>query len=215
MDPEAARHLQRIEEGTRRMGRLVDELLNLARVGRHALNLHLTPLNSLIEEVVSLLQPEVQDRSVTWKIAELPSVQCDPVLIKQVFQNLIANALKFTRPRERAVIEISQQEENGQTVIQVRDNGVGFNMKYTDKLFGVFQRLHRAEDFEGTGVGLATVQRIIHKHGGRVWAEAELDKGAAFFVTLEGTKSARREMGKTLDAKEIGDKAATAAGAGE
>jgi light-regulated signal transduction histidine kinase (bacteriophytochrome) len=121
---------------------------------------------------------------VTWKIAELPPAECDPILIKQVFQNLIANALKFTRPRECAVIEIGHLQENGESIIFVRDNGVGFNMKYKDKLFGVFQRLHRAEDFEGTGIGLATVQRIIRKHGGRVWPEAELDKGATFYFTL-------------------------------
>ena len=184
MDPEARHHLQRIEEGTHSMGLLVDELLNLARVGRHTVNLQVTSLNTLIEEVVSLLQPEAEGRAVTWKISSLPLVNCDSVLIKQVFQNLIANALKFTRPRERAIIEISHREKNGQIVIEVRDNGVGFNMKYMDKLFGVFQRLHRAEDFEGTGIGLATAHRILHKHGERIWAEAELDKGSAFFFTL-------------------------------
>jgi PAS domain S-box-containing protein len=184
MPPEARNHLERIADGAHRMGLLVDELLNLARLGRHPLHLRSTGLNSIIEEVVSLLQPEVGDRAITWKIADLPSVECDPVLIKQVFQNLIANALKFTRTRERAIIEIRQQEENGQMVIAVSDNGVGFNMKYKDKLFGVFQRLHRAEDFEGTGIGLATVQRIVRKHGGQVWADAELDKGATFYFTL-------------------------------
>src|ERR1039458_2000032 len=189
MDPEARQHLQRIEDGVRRMGLLVDELLNLARVGRHILNLRDVPLNSVIEEVVSLLQPEANGRAVSWKIADLPSVKCDPILVKQVFQNLLANALKFTRTRERAVIEISQRQEDGQTVIFVRDNGVGFDMKYQDKLFGVFQRLHRAEEFEGTGIGLATVQRIIHKHGGRVWAQSELDKGATFYFTLEAAKT--------------------------
>jgi signal transduction histidine kinase len=183
--PEAQSHLQRIEDGVRRMGLLVDELLNLARVGRHALHLQVTGLNTVVEEVVSLLQPEVAGRAVSWKIADLPSVECDPILIKQVFQNLIANALKFSRTRAPAVIEISHQRENGQTVIAVRDNGVGFSMKYKDKLFGVFQRLHRAEDFEGTGIGLATVKRIIHKHGGRVWAEAEPDRGATFYFMLE------------------------------
>ena len=187
MNPEAQRHLQRIQDGTQRMGRLVDELLNLARLGRHAVTLQATELNPMIEEVIALLQPETEGRAIDWKIAQVPSVECDPVLIRQVFQNLIANALKFTRPRERAVIEIGHSLENGQTVIFVRDNGVGFNMKYQDKLFGVFQRLHRAEDFEGTGVGLATVQRIVHKHGGRVWAEAELDKGATFYFTLAVT----------------------------
>jgi light-regulated signal transduction histidine kinase (bacteriophytochrome) len=138
---------------------------------------------------VSLLQREAEGRAVDWRIAELPPALCDPILIKQVFQNVLANALKFTRPRERAVVEIGFRQENGQMAIMVRDNGVGFSMKYSDKLFGVFQRLHRAEDFEGTGIGLATVYRIIHKHGGRVWAEAEVDKGATFYFTLEASKA--------------------------
>ncbi len=189
MPPEAQNHLRRVEDGARRMGLLVDELLNLARVGRHTLQVEATPLNAIVDDVVSLLQPEIHGRAVSWKIAELPSAQCDPILIKQVFQNLLANALKFTRTRERAVIEISQRQENGETVIAVSDNGVGFSMKYKDKLFGVFQRLHRAEDFEGTGIGLATVQRIVRKHGGRVWAEAELDKGATFYFTLTAAES--------------------------
>ena len=214
MNPEALHHLQRIQDGTQRMGLLVDELLNLARVGRHALKLQVSGLNSIIEEVVSILQPEVEGRAVTWKIAELPSATCDPILIKQVFQNLIANALKFTRPRERAVIEIGHQQENGQAVIFIRDNGVGFNMKYQDKLFGVFQRLHRAEDFEGTGIGLATVQRIVHKHGGRVWAESELDKGATFFITLGASEPTGTQLGSPdkADAHEMTTKS-TAAGA--
>jgi PAS domain S-box-containing protein len=213
MAPEARGHLERIEEGTRRMGLLVDELLNLARVGRHALTLEVTSLNSLVEDVISLLQPETEGRAVDWKIAKLPSAQCDPILIKQVFQNLVANALKFTRPRERAVIEISHRQENGQIAILIGDNGVGFNMKYTDKLFGVFQRLHRAEEFEGTGIGLATVKRIIHKHGGRVWAESELDKGATFYFTLEAEPTqARPEEGKPIEvkAREVENKSAAA-----
>jgi len=191
LNEEALRHLQRIEDGVHRMGLLVDELLNLARVGRHALKLRATDLNSIIEEVVSVLQPETEGRVVEWKIGKLPLAECDPILIKQVFQNLLANALKFTRGRQHAVLEISRQYKNGQIVILIRDNGVGFNMKYSDKLFGVFQRLHRAEDFEGTGIGLATVQRIIHKHGGRVWAEAELDRGATFYFTLDETDPVR------------------------
>jgi light-regulated signal transduction histidine kinase (bacteriophytochrome) len=136
-----------------------------------------------------MLQPETAGRNVTWKIAELPAAQCDPILIKQVFQNLIANALKFTRPREQAVIEIGQRPENGRLLFFVRDNGVGFNKKYMDKLFGVFQRLHRAEEFEGTGIGLATVKRIVQRHGGRVWAEAELDAGATFYFSLAAVES--------------------------
>jgi PAS domain S-box-containing protein len=181
---DAQHHLQRIDEGTRRMGVLVDDLLNLARVGRRDLSLNVTGLASVVNEVIAELKTEAQGREIEWKIGALPYVECDPGLMKQVFQNLLSNALKFTRPRPRAVIEVGQQEKDGTAVVYVRDNGVGFSMKYADKLFGVFQRLHRAEDFEGTGVGLATVQRIIQKHGGRIWAEAELDKGATFYFTL-------------------------------
>jgi PAS domain S-box-containing protein len=193
MKPEAQRHVQRIEEGVGRMGLLVDELLNLARVGRYSLRLQPTALNPIIEEVVSLLQPEVNDRQVTWEIAQLPAALCDPILVKQIFQNLIANALKFTRSRPCPVIELNSRREENQLVVWVRDNGVGFDMKYRDKLFGVFQRLHKAEEFEGTGIGLATVHRIVNKHGGRVWAESELDKGATFSFTLELAKTNLRK----------------------
>jgi len=184
LDSEAKRHLQRIQEGTRRMGILVDELLALARVGRQALAWQPTRLNTLVDDVVTLLKPDTENRQVEWKIADLPQIHCDPTLVRQVFQNLISNALKYSRTRPSAVIEIGHREENGQPTIFVRDNGVGFSMKYADKLFGVFQRLHSAEEFEGTGVGLATVQRIVQKHGGRAWGEAELDQGATFYFTL-------------------------------
>jgi light-regulated signal transduction histidine kinase (bacteriophytochrome) len=117
-----------------------------------------TGLSSLVEEVLKKLEPEVRDRDIEWKIASLPFVECDPILTKQVFVNLLSNAVKFTRTRPRAIIEVGQKDVDGQSAIYVRDNGVGFSMKYSDKLFGVFQRLHRQEDFEGTGVGLATVQ---------------------------------------------------------
>jgi len=148
------------------------------------MGLQVTGLNSIVQEVIAELKPETEARQVEWKVGSLPFVECDPALMKQVFQNLLANALKFTRPRAQAVIEVAQGQDKAKNPIFVRDNGVGFSMKYADKLFGVFQRLHRAEDFEGTGVGLATVQRIIAKHGGRIWAEAELDKGATFYFTL-------------------------------
>ncbi len=184
LPPAAQHHLQRIQEGTRRMGLLVDDLLNLARVGRRDLSFQTASLKSITNEVITDLGPECVDRQIEWKIGTLPFVECDPALMKQVFQNLLSNAVKFTRPRSQAVIEVGQKDEDGSAVVFVRDNGVGFNMKYSDKLFGVFQRLHRPEDFEGTGVGLATVQRIIQKHGGRIWAEAELDKGATFCFTL-------------------------------
>jgi len=168
----------------------VDELLGLSRLGRQSLNLQAAGLNSIVAEVISMLQPEVEGRQIEWKIADLPFVECDPSMMKQVFQNLVSNALKYSRPRSPAVIEIGEVRKDGEAAIFVRDNGVGFNMKYSDKLFGVFQRLHRAEDFEGTGVGLATVQRIIKKHQGRIWAEAELDRGATFYFTVGSVESA-------------------------
>ncbi len=212
LDPTAQHYLDRIQAGAQKMGLLVDELLNLARVGRRALTLQPTKLSEIVAEVIAILQPESEGRQVEWLIADLPVVECDPVLVKQVFQNLLANALKFTRPRAgagggawaetpaptRAVIEVSCTKEDGQTVFVVRDNGIGFDMKYVDKLFGVFQRLHSSEDFEGTGIGLATVQRIVQKHGGRVWAEGELEKGAAFCFTLgSGTQTESKSNGAT------------------
>jgi PAS domain S-box-containing protein len=184
LSDEARHYLERVRQGTRHMGNLVDDLLNLARVGRQELRRQVTGLGSLVEEVRRELEGELTGRAVEWRIGALPFVECDPRLMKQVFTNLLANAVKFTRPRKPAVIEVGGRTANGEPAIFVRDNGVGFSMKYADKLFGVFQRLHRPEDFEGTGVGLATVQRIIQKHGGQVWAEAELDKGATFHFTL-------------------------------
>ncbi|MCX6618695.1 MAG: ATP-binding protein [Acidobacteria bacterium] len=181
----AGHYVDRIQQGARQMGRLVDDLLDLTRVGRQEVCRQVTGLNSLVEEVLRDLAPEVKDRNIEWRVARLPFVDGDPRLLKQVLMNLISNAIKFTRPREQVVIEIGQAVKDGHTAVYVRDNGIGFSMKYADKLFKVFQRLHRPEDFEGTGVGLATVQRIIHKHGGQVWAEGELDKGATFYFALE------------------------------
>lgn len=165
------------------MGRMVDDLLALARIGRQEPHFQATGLGSLVQEVLKELARETTNREIQWQIGELPFVDCDPGLMKQVFANLLSNAVKYTRPRKPAIIEVGKTRERNEDIIFVRDNGVGFNMKYADKLFGVFHRLHRKEDFEGTGVGLATVQRIIHKHGGRIWAQAELDKGATFFFT--------------------------------
>jgi signal transduction histidine kinase len=184
LDPQALHYVQRIQDGTRRMGVLTDELLNLARTGQRSMHLQLTGLNSIVEELISMLKTETEGREVEWKIGSLPSVECDPVLVRQVFQNLLSNAIKYSRRRPHAVIEIGHTQEKDQQIIFVRDNGAGFNMQYADKLFGVFQRLHRDEEFEGTGVGLATVHRIVQKHGGRIWAEAEVDHGATFYFTL-------------------------------
>jgi light-regulated signal transduction histidine kinase (bacteriophytochrome) len=144
----------------------------------------------LVEKVVGEVRKQDPERLVSVSIRLLPDVWGDPTLLKQVFFNLIDNAFKYTRACAQAVIEIGSYDEGGEHVFFVRDNGAGFDMQYADKLFGVFQRLHRAEDFEGTGVGLAIVQRIIHRHGGRVWAEAAVDRGATFRFTLEGTQNA-------------------------
>ena len=184
LSPDAREYVATIRDSVLQMGILIDDLLNLARVGRKQLSMQMTGLNSLVEEIRTELNGANPDRIIDWKIDTLPFVECDPALIKQVFSNLLSNAVKFTRPRKPAVIEVGTLRQDGHPAVFVRDNGVGFSMKYAHKLFGVFQRLHRTEDFEGTGVGLATVQRIIHKHGGRVWAEAELDKGATFYFTL-------------------------------
>ena len=201
--PAEAQHLvERISEGTRRMGMLVDDLLNLGRIGRHEVRLQVAGLDSVVVDVLRDLQPEAQARNVQWKIGRLPYVECDPALLRQVFQNLLSNALKFTRPREKAIIEVGQEIRDGVSVVYVRDNGVGFSMKYADKLFGVFQRLHRSEDFEGTGVGLATVERIIRKHGGKIWAEAELDKGAKFYFTL-GTSEEASQKYRAIQSENI------------
>ena len=184
LDSQAVRYIEKIVAGSQNMGRLVDDLLNLARVGRQELRKQLTSLNELLDQVLEDFKEETRGRDIKWQINQLPRVPCDPGLVRQVFANLISNAVKYTRPRPRAIIEVGSFEKEGSKVIYVRDNGVGFNMKYAGKLFGVFQRLHRPEDFEGTGVGLATVERIVRKHGGRIWVEAEQDKGATFFFTL-------------------------------
>jgi PAS domain S-box-containing protein len=185
MAVEARGHLRHIEDAVIRMELLVDGLLSLAKLGRQSLKLRRTELNAIVDQVISVLQPECEGREVEWRIAPLPAVECDQILMGQVFQNLIGNALKYSRGRNGAVIEIgSIQQRCEPAIIFVRDNGAGFEMKYAQKLFGVFQRMHTESEFEGTGVGLATVHRIIQKHGGRVWAEAELDRGATFYFTV-------------------------------
>jgi len=189
LDPQAHRFLQRIRESTLHMGRLVDDLLNLAHIGRQEVRAQIIGLTTLVEQSLSELSADLSDRNIEWHIDKLPFIEADPGLLKQVFANLLSNAVKYTRPRSPAVISVGALPDSDPPVIFVRDNGVGFNMKYADKLFGVFQRLHHQEDFEGTGVGLAIVQRVIHKHGGRVWAEAQLDKGATFFFTLGPARS--------------------------
>lgn len=181
---EGRRYVDKIEQGARQMGELVDDLLHLAQIGRQALSLEMTSLNSILSAAMEQLQAETADRHIEWRIGELGSAACDQRLMRQVFVNLLSNALKYTRPRERAVIQVGMKVLNDGSAIFVGDNGVGFDMKYSGKLFGVFQRLHDASEFEGTGIGLATVERIIRKHGGRIWAQARLGQGATFFFTL-------------------------------
>jgi PAS domain S-box-containing protein len=184
ISPDAREYVTTIRASVQQMAQLIDDLLNLGRVGRKQLSVEVTGLNSLVDEIRADLERSNPDRMIEWRVDTLPFVEADPGLMRQVFANLLANAVKFTRPRDPAVIEVGVTDHDGERAVFVRDNGVGFSMKYADKLFGAFQRLHRSEDFEGTGVGLATVKRIIHKHGGRIWAQAELDKGATFFFTL-------------------------------
>jgi PAS domain S-box-containing protein len=184
LGPEAQELLKLIQDGSQKMDLMIGDLLNLARLDRREAVSKMTPLNSLVEDVLKDLKSEIDGRKIEWHIGSLPTVNCDPGLLQQAFANLLSNAVKYTRGREHAVIEVEQMTIDGEAVIYVRDNGAGFDSKYAGKLFGAFQRLHTAEEFEGTGVGLATVQRIIRKHGGRVWAEAETDKGATFYFTL-------------------------------
>jgi signal transduction histidine kinase len=182
--PEEPReYLQLVRDNTVQMGHLVDDLLAFARLSRQQLKKQRVPTSKIVENVLSDARQQAEGRSVSVSVGELPSLWGDPSLLKQVLVNLIDNAFKYTRMRVEAVIEVGSREIGGEQVVFVRDNGAGFDMRYADKLFGVFQRLHRAEDFEGTGVGLAIVQRIVHRHGGRVWAEAAVDQGATFYFT--------------------------------
>ena len=184
LTPECERYLRMVQDGAEQMGHMVDDLLDLSRIGRQMVSRRPTPLGPVVDAALAVIQPDFQDRQVEWQIESLCSVEGDARLLKQVFVNLLSNALKFTRPRDRAFIQVGHTTVDEEPVIFVRDNGAGFNMKYAGKLFGVFQRLHKARDFEGNGVGLALVQRIIHKHGGRIWAEAAEDQGATFFFTI-------------------------------
>jgi PAS domain S-box-containing protein len=185
LPPEPREYLQLVRDNTVQMGRLVDDLLTFSRLGRQPLSKQQVPTGKLIEQVLHDIRQEEAGRSVTVSVGDTPTLWGDRALLKQVFVNLIGNAFKYTRARAEAVIEIGAREIGGEQVVFVRDNGAGFDMQYADKLFGVFQRLHRAEDFEGTGVGLAIVQRIVQRHGGRIWATAAVDRGATFYFTTE------------------------------
>ncbi len=181
---EALRHLERIRESTLHMGCLIDDLLNLARVGRKPLTIRSVNLNDIVLETITRVEADLHGQIVDWRVAPLSPVECDGGLIQQVFLNLLSNALKFSRLNEKSIVEIGEMLMEGAPVIFVRDYGVGFDPRQADKMFQVFQRFHSDDEFEGTGVGLAIVQRIIQKHGGSIWAESEPRKGATFYFSI-------------------------------
>jgi len=187
----AQRYLKTITDASVEMGQLIDDLLAFSRMGRTEMKQTQVRLDELVQETIGGLEMASTGRTIVWETAPLPSVLGDPSMLKQVLANLVGNALKYSRMRDPARIEIGcTGEEDGRVILFVRDNGAGFDMQYAHKLFGVFQRLHRAEEFEGTGIGLATVRRIVARHGGRVWAEGAVNEGATFYFTLKPAPSA-------------------------
>jgi len=192
--PEARRHLETVSAQASRMSELTEDLLRLARLGREPLSKHPVDIRGLVQQVVGELHAAEPARQLEIRIGELPPAEADPSLLRQVWVNLVANALKFTRRRDSALIEISGAERAGDSgrgpggadhkLYSIRDNGAGFDPRRAERLFGIFQRLHAAKDFEGTGVGLSLARRIIERHGGSIWAESEPDRGAAFHFTL-------------------------------
>ncbi|MBA5867983.1 MAG: hypothetical protein GDA67_14920 [Nitrospira sp. CR1.3] len=192
LSDKAQRYLHTISESAKQMGQLIDDLLVFSRMGRQEILQATVDLNQLVKTVVHDLRLDLQGKTISWTIGSLPEVSGDPAMLRQVYMNLISNAVKFTATRSEPKIEIgSQPSTPGEVDLFVRDNGVGFDMQYVNKLFGVFQRLHRNDEFEGTGIGLANVRRIIHRHGGRTWAEGALDQGATFHFSLPIKRSAR------------------------
>jgi light-regulated signal transduction histidine kinase (bacteriophytochrome) len=185
LDEKARRYMAMILEASKRMGDLIDDLLGFSRIGRAEARKAAVSLDQLVREVIAELRQDTKDRQIEWTIGALPVCYGDRSMLKVVLANLLSNAVKFTRPRSPAKIEIGWADvKDNQIEVFVRDNGAGFEMQYVNKLFGVFQRLHRVDEFEGTGIGLATVQRIIHRHGGEVRAEGAVDQGATFYFSL-------------------------------
>jgi len=190
LSEKSLRHLTAISQSAKRMGDLIDDLLTFSRVGRAAVQKADVNLDELVRETLGDFQAETKARNIVWKIHPLPAVRADRALLRLVLINLISNAVKFTSTRAEAKIEIGcAPGGDGETVIFIRDNGAGFDPRYADKLFGVFQRLHSYDEFEGTGIGLANVQRIIHRHGGRAWAEGVVDGGATFYFSIPNNPS--------------------------
>jgi light-regulated signal transduction histidine kinase (bacteriophytochrome) len=166
------------------MGTLIDDLLSFSRTGRSELKKSVLDMNQVVDDALTQIKPLFADRKIDLEISQLPTVPGDYNLIKLVWSNLLDNAVKYTRFKEKAVIKIGFKEEENETVFLIKDNGAGFDMKYSQKLFGVFQRMHSSSEFEGTGIGLANVRRIILRHGGRTWAEAQPDEGATFYFSI-------------------------------
>jgi PAS domain S-box-containing protein len=188
LNEKSQRYLKVILESANRMGTLIDDLLSFSRIGRAETHKAPVSLEQLVQEVLVETRQEAEGRDIVWKIGRLPAWYGDRAMLRLALVNLISNAVKFTRTRSQAEIEIGCREQQDQIVVFIRDNGVGFDMKYVNKLFGVFQRLHPAEAFEGTGIGLATVQRIAIRHGGRAWAEGQVDQGATFYISLSNSQ---------------------------
>ena len=188
LDEEGKRVCSTIYNETKHMGRLIDDLLSFSHISHADMQVSKVNMEALVYSVFyELTTPESRER-IDFHVASLPSAMGDLILIRQVWMNLLSNAIKFSSKRERSVIEVSYQQDGQKVIYLVRDNGAGFDMRYADKLFGVFQRLHSDKEFEGTGVGLAIVQRLIHRHGGKVWADGQVDKGATFYFTVKGAK---------------------------
>ena len=197
LDEKSRRYIQTILEASKRMGQLIDDLLAFSRIGRTETRKTLVSLDQLVQELVAEARQDATGRDIVWKISPLPVCYGDRPMLKLVIDNLLSNALKFTRMRARTEIEIGCVDGKNEAEVFVRDNGAGFDMQYVNKLFGVFQRLHHPEEFEGTGIGLATVQRIVHSHGGLVRAEGAIDHGATFYFSLPKAKDATERSANT------------------
>jgi len=184
LPPDAQQLLEHVLRNTEKMGRLIDGLLRLSQLGRKALERQPVRTAALVQEVLEEFADERERRQIAVRVGDLPDCTADSTLLKQVFVNLLGNAFKFTRQQPQPRVEVGARTQDGEQVFFVKDNGAGFDMQHAEKLFGVFQRLHRADEFEGCGIGLSIVQRIIERHGGRIWAEAEVNRGATFYFTL-------------------------------
>src|ERR1700691_4303756 len=185
LDEKSLRYIRIVLESAKKMGNLIDDLLAFSRIGRTETRETMVDMERLVKEALTEIQPEASGRTIAWKIGALPNIYGDRSMLRLALVNLLSNAVKFTRTNPEAEVEVGSMEKKEEgVVVFVRDNGVGFDMKYAHKLFGVFQRLHQSDSFEGTGIGLATVKRIIHRHGGKVWAESLLNRGATFFFSV-------------------------------